>query len=203
MNDSHTRTALYTADRPAVRDRLETPAGTWRDVKRLLVIRAGNVGDMLLAAPALGAIKQSMHGVHLTVLTGAEGAEVARLNDDIDDIIVFSAPWLDAEATFARTAFREEAMIEVIRAGRFDAAIVLPTGERDPMHAAYLCYVAGVPRIQPPWPCAGWTGKSEAACPDTSTPLSLETVTASTHEVERCLDVVGRIGMHTDEARLV
>ncbi|HKV00556.1 MAG TPA: hypothetical protein VJQ26_00445, partial [Ktedonobacteraceae bacterium] len=67
----------------------------WRPVQRVLAVRLDNLGDALVTTPALHAIKTSLPGAKLTLLASSVGAQVARLNPDIDDLIVYEAPWMD------------------------------------------------------------------------------------------------------------
>ena len=60
----------------------------WHSVRRVLAIRLDNLGDVLVTSPAIHAMKESLPSAELTLLAGPVGAQVARLNPDIDDVIV-------------------------------------------------------------------------------------------------------------------
>ncbi len=67
----------------------------WRSARRILVVRLDNLGDVLVTTPAIHAIKTSLPEVSLTLLTSPVGAQVGWLNPDIDDVIIYQAPWMD------------------------------------------------------------------------------------------------------------
>ena len=84
----------------------------WLSVKKVLAIRLDNLGDVLVTTPALHAIKTSLPGVELTLLASAVGAQVARLNPDIDDVIVYEAPWMDPWHKLPQDSQREQQMMK-------------------------------------------------------------------------------------------
>ena len=96
----------------------------WHSVRRVLAIRLDNLGDVLVTSPAIHAMKESLPSAELTLLAGPVGAQVARLNPDIDDVIVYQAPWMDPWHKLPQDSQREQEMIATIREKRFDAAII-------------------------------------------------------------------------------
>src|SRR5438132_4840331 len=118
----------------------------WSHVKRILAIRLDNLGDVLVTTPALQAIKTSLPGAALTLLASPVGAQVARLNPDLDDVIVYQAPWMDPWHKLPQDSQREQQMIATIRERRFDGAIIFTSFRQSPLPAAYLCYLADIGR---------------------------------------------------------
>ncbi|HEY8427202.1 MAG TPA: hypothetical protein VIL20_02460, partial [Sandaracinaceae bacterium] len=51
----------------------------WLDARRLLVIRADNIGDVVMTGPALRAIRRALPDAELTLLASPSGAEAAPL----------------------------------------------------------------------------------------------------------------------------
>jgi len=117
----------------------------WSQVKRVLAIRLDNLGDVLVTTPALHAIKTSLPAATLTLLTSPVGAQVARLNPDLDDVIVYQAPWMDPWHKLPQDSQREQQVIATIRERRFDGAIIFTSFRQSPLPAAYLCYLADIP----------------------------------------------------------
>ncbi|HZW22490.1 glycosyltransferase family 9 protein, partial [Noviherbaspirillum sp.] len=74
-----------------------TAAG-WQQAKRILCIRLDYMGDVLMSTPAIRALKQSFPGSEITLLTSSSGAAVASFIPEIDDVIVYAAPWLKSSA---------------------------------------------------------------------------------------------------------
>jgi ADP-heptose:LPS heptosyltransferase len=165
----------------------------WWDSRRILVVRLDNLGDVLLATPAIHAIRHSLPSASITLLASPVGAQIADLNDDIDGVLVCQAPWTDPWRTLPQDPGREQQVIQRVRDGRFDAAVIFTSYRQSALPAAYLCYLAGIPlRL--------------AACTDG--PGSLLTTRHQhpdrmMHEVERGLDLVGAVGFTTDCTDLV
>jgi ADP-heptose:LPS heptosyltransferase len=165
----------------------------WQAALRILAVRLDNLGDVLVTTPALHAIKQSVPEASLTLLAGPVGAQVGRLNPDLDDVLVYSAPWMDPWHQLPQDSAREQRMIETVQAGRFDAAVIFTSFRQSPLPAAYLCYLADIPLRA----AASIDGPGSLLTTRHKHPERMM------HEVERGLDLVGALGMATDEADLV
>src|SRR5437588_5015518 len=165
----------------------------WSQVKRILAIRLDNLGDVLVTTPALHAIKTSLPGAALTLLASPVGAQVAHLNPDLDEVIVYQAPWMDPWYKLAQVSQREQQMIAILRERRFDGAIIFTSFRQSPLPAAYLCYLADIPlRV-----AASIDGPGSLL---TTRHKHLERMM---HEVERGLDLVAAIGLTTEDLDLV
>ncbi|NTW02531.1 MAG: glycosyltransferase family 9 protein [Oscillochloris sp.] len=165
----------------------------WRAVRRILAVRLDNLGDLLLATPAIHAIRETLPNAQLSVLVSPIGAQAARLNPDINDVIVYRAPWVDPWQELAHDPMREDALITELRARRFDAAILFTSFCQSSLPAAYLCYLAGIPlRLGASIEGAGSLFTTRHCHPE-----------ALMHEVERGLDLVSAVGMYTTQRRLV
>src|SRR6266566_3902140 len=165
----------------------------WSQVKRVLAIRLDNLGDVLVTTPALHAIKTSLPAATLTLLTSPVGAQVARLNPDLDDVIVYQAPWMDPWHKLPQDSQREQEMIAAIRERHFDGAIIFTSFRQSPLPAAYLCYLADIPlRVAVSIDGPGSLLTTRHKHPE-----------RMMHEVERGLDLVGSIGFETDDHNLV
>ncbi len=165
----------------------------WGMVRRVLAVRLDNLGDVLLCTPALHAIKKSLPGVHLTLLTSPVGAQVGRLNPDVDEVIVYEAPWTDPWCRLPHDSAREQRMIERLREGGYDGAVIFTSFRQSPLPAAYMCYLADIPlRV-----AASIDGPGSLLTTRHKHPERLM------HEVERGLDLVSSIGLTTLETDLV
>src|SRR5581483_3696414 len=107
--------------------------------ERVLGVRLDTLGDVLMTTPALRALKEARPGRRLTLLTSRPGAAAAALVPEIDEVIVYDAPWLKATAPRADSR-PEYAMAERLRQGRFDAAVLFTVYSQNPLPAAMLCY---------------------------------------------------------------
>jgi ADP-heptose:LPS heptosyltransferase len=118
-------------------------APEWLAAKRILAIRLDNLGDVLVTTPAIRAIRQSVPDASITLLASGVGAQVGALNPDIDDVIVYPAPWMDPWRELPLDPDREQRMIALLRERHFDAAVIFSSFRQSPLPAAYLCYLAG------------------------------------------------------------
>ncbi len=165
----------------------------WSRARRILAIRLDNLGDVLVTTPALHAIRQSLPRATLTLLASPVGAQVARLNPDLDDVIVYQAPWMDPWHTLPQDSRREQQMIETLRARRFDAAIIFTSFRQSALPAAYLCYLADIPLRA----AASIDGPGSLLTTRHKHPERMM------HEVERGLDLTAALGIDTEERDLV
>src|SRR5438132_3507346 len=165
----------------------------WLKVKKVLAVRLDNLGDVLVTTPALHAIKTSLPETELTLLASPIGAQVARLNPDIDDVIVYEAPWMDPWHKLPQNSHREQQMIAALRERQFDGAIIFTSYHQSPLPAAYLCYLADIPLCV----AASIDGPGSLLTTRHKHPERMM------HEVERGLDLVGAIGLETDDLDLV
>ena len=117
----------------------------WCGVRRVLVVRLDNVGDVVMAGPALRALREALPDARLTLMASPAGAAAAPLLPWIDDVLVHRAVWQDASGSMPLDPGREIALVERLRAGRFDAAVILTSFRQSPYPAAYACYLAGIP----------------------------------------------------------
>src|SRR5437660_4530266 len=165
----------------------------WRSARRILAIRLDNLGDVLVTTPALHAIKTSMPTIALSLLTSPVGAQVASLNPDIDEVIVYEAPWMDPWHRLPQNSKREQQMIAMVKERQFDGAIIFTSYHQSSLPAAYLCYLAEIPlRL-----AASIDGPGSLLTTRHKHPERMM------HEVERGLDLVGALGLTTSDRDLV
>ena len=166
----------------------------WRDARNILLVRLDNLGDVLLSTPAFHAVRETNRGSRLTLLTSPVGAQAAELNPDLDDVICYEAPWMDAWNRLPLDSKRELQLIEAIRARRFDAAIIFTSFRQSSLPSAYLCYLADIPlRL------ASSTDGSGSLL----TTRHKHVEDHNMHEVLRALELVGVEGFYTSSTDLV
>ncbi|HJU06217.1 MAG TPA: hypothetical protein VJ692_13795, partial [Nitrospiraceae bacterium] len=101
------------------------------------------------AHPALGSRAGEIAGEmvvkrHITLLTSPAGAVAARLMPEIDEVIVYEAPWMKATA-HRHTSRPDLEMADRLRHEAFDAAVIFTVYSQNPLPAAFLCYLADIP----------------------------------------------------------
>ena len=165
----------------------------WQHAKKLLCIRLDAIGDVLMTTPAIKALKQTGDR-EITLLTSASGGAIASLVPEIDRVITYDPPWM--KATVPRVNSQPEwAMVETLRQGGFDAAVIFTVFSQNPLPSALLCYLADIPlRL--------------AHCHEnayqllTHWVLDPEPSSGIRHEVRRQLDLVATVGATIDDERL-
>jgi lipopolysaccharide heptosyltransferase II len=167
-------------------------AGRWQSARRILAVRLDNMGDVLMTTPALRAIKESAPGRKITLLASPAGAATAAFIPEIDDVIELAAPWMPDNPANA-DALHE--LVDVLRARRFDAAVIFTVYTQNPLPAAMLCWMANIPlrlahcRENPYHLLTHWVADPE--------PHEL-----LRHEVRRQLDLLATVGCTTADERL-
>jgi ADP-heptose:LPS heptosyltransferase len=173
----------------------------WRDVRRILAIRLDEPGDVLMTTPAIAAIRETVPGASITLLTSPSGAELAPHLPFVDECIAFDAPWIvdgdpEGAAGSGTSTAAEWRLLQQLADGGFDAAIVFTPCTQSALPAAMLCRQAGIPlrlahcRENPHRLLSDWLPDADAVA------------AAMRHEVERQLALVGSVGFTTGDSRL-
>jgi lipopolysaccharide heptosyltransferase II len=164
----------------------------WHLKQRLLCVRLDSAGDVLMTTPALNALKEAVPGRHLTLLTSPSGARAARLVPAVDEIIEYEAPWMKSPGT---NVAADRALVNRLAAGRYEGAVIFTVYSQNPLPAAYLVHLAGVPlclahcRENPYHLLSDWV-------PDPEPQKSVR------HEVRRQLDLVATTGAYPSSEAL-
>ncbi|MCF6159097.1 MAG: lipopolysaccharide heptosyltransferase II [wastewater metagenome] len=166
----------------------------WNGAKNVLCVRLDNVGDVLMTTPAIRALKDSYPGRRITLLASSSSAKLFKLVPEIDDIIVYDAPWIKSTALRSNSK-SEYTMVKCLKQGKFDAAVIFTVYSQNPLPAAFLCYLADIPlrlaycHENPYQLLTDWL-------PDKEPGLYIR------HEVQRQLDLVASIGCYTTDERI-
>jgi lipopolysaccharide heptosyltransferase II len=166
----------------------------WQQSRNLLCIRLDSLGDVLMTSPALRALRQSVDGRRITLLSSPAGAAIGMLIPEVDAVLEYEVPWM--KSTRARSnASADRAMIERLRAMNFEAAVIFTVFSQSALPAALVCYLAEIPlrlahsRENPYQLLTDWV-----VDPDwRDTPR---------HETQRQLDLVAAVGARTSDSRL-
>lgn len=145
-----------------------------------MVVRPDNVGDVLLAGPAVRAVAADVDRV--SFWAGPNGAAAAALLPGVDEVIVHRADWIDPAATGVDRG-RVMAFVDELRELALDEAIILTSFHQSPLPAALLLRLACVPTI------AAVSNDYPGALLDVR-----HRVGDDSHEVERALSLVATLG---------
>lgn len=165
----------------------------WSSYKNVLCVRPDNLGDVLMTSPAFRALKESVPGRKITLLTSRAGQSIARYLPEIDACIAFDIPWYKHENPgSARDLLK---VVEEIKSRRFDAAVVFTVFSQNPLPTAMLCYMAGIPRI------AGYCRENPYGL-ITDWVVDNEPLYVIKHEVVRQLELVKVLGAESRDDAL-
>ncbi|MEZ4599685.1 MAG: lipopolysaccharide heptosyltransferase II [Syntrophotaleaceae bacterium] len=170
-------------------------APSWATARNILCIRLDSLGDVLMTTPALKALKAGRPERRITLLTSPAGARVATLIPEIQDVIIYSSPWMKATAPRADSRYEFE-MVEVLR-DRFDAVVIFTVFSQNPLPAAMLAYLANIPlrlahcRENPYQLLTDWVRETD-----------LDVNRGVRHEVRRQLDLVSAVNCRTEDETL-
>src|SRR5581483_6486472 len=161
--------------------------------KKILCIRADNMGDLVMSSPALRALKETFL-CHITVLTSSMAKPITGFIPVIDEVIVRDLPWIKAGATTTGTELVELAAL--LRSYNFDAAFIFTVYSQSALPAAMLTMMAGIP--------ARWAYSRE-------NPYELlthwipdkEPYQYIKHQVQRDVDLVMAAGARVNDDRLL
>jgi ADP-heptose:LPS heptosyltransferase len=115
----------------------------WTGCKNILCIRPDNMGDLIMSAPAMRALKETF-GCTITLLTSSMAAGIVPFLPEIDDIIPWNAPWIKATGIGEVESFYT--VINEVKNRRFDAAVIFTVYSQNPLPSALLAYLAGIPK---------------------------------------------------------
>jgi lipopolysaccharide heptosyltransferase II len=170
--------------------------GRWAGARRILAVRLDALGDVLMTTPALRAVAAARPAVELTLLTSPAGAAVAPLLPEVSSTIVARPSWLkpgEDDPDDGGAGDRE--LIDELRAGRHDGAVIFTVNTQSALPAALACRLAGIPlrlahaRENPYRLLTDWVRDPEPLAP-------------VRHEVRRQLDLVAAIGARTGDEHL-
>ncbi|HET9653935.1 MAG TPA: glycosyltransferase family 9 protein [Kineosporiaceae bacterium] len=153
-------------------------------MNRVLVTRLDSDGDVLLAGPAIRAVARR---AEVTLLVSPAGEQAARMLPGVAEVVAWSCPW-SGYTPPPVDAPQIRALVDLLAASRFDAALVLTSAHQSPLPAALLLKLAGV----------GWVGAISADYPGSLLDLRLRD--APGHEVQRALTLAEAAGYAPDPA---
>jgi ADP-heptose:LPS heptosyltransferase len=167
------------------------PIDDWRQVRNLLVMRLDNIGDVIMLSPALRSLKENLPHTRLTLMASPSGATAADLLPEIDEVLVWRSLWQELD-TPKFDPQKEWQLITMLKAKRFDAAIIFTSFSQSPHPPALICALAGIPlRL----------GESKELDSHTLT-TALPPAPDPIHQVDRNLRLIESLGYNISDRRL-
>lgn len=164
----------------------------WEKPRKILCMRPDNMGDVLMSAPAIAALKETFR-CHIALLTSSAGVGIASFLPAVDQCIVWDVPWVKGTGTFDPKKFWR--LTAMLREQEFDAAVIFTVFSQNPLPTAMLATLAQIPnrlaycRENPYQLLTHWVPEEE--------PYGF-----IRHQVRRDLDLVAAIGAQTSDENI-
>ncbi len=100
--------------------------------RRILLMRLGGYGDILMGTPLLAALREAYPDAHLTWMAGHSEAQAIDANPYLDEVILWDAPYFRSawrHARYAAAIRRFLAFRRALRSRRYDAFVSLQPEE--------------------------------------------------------------------------
>lgn len=115
------------------------------DLRRILVMRLDNIGDIIMLGPALRALRHDLPDAHITLMASPAGSQAAPLLPWVDEVVTWRAVWQELTSSSHFEPQHEMALVNSLRQGQYDAAFIFTSFSQSPFPPAYACYLAGIP----------------------------------------------------------
>jgi ADP-heptose:LPS heptosyltransferase len=152
-----------------------------RSVRRILIYKLDHLGDVLLATPALRAIRQRFPEAEIRIVVGEWSQTVLQNNPNVDDIVIYNS------REFARYPYRAHDFAELKRKlGSWKPDLVI--GLRDDWRTVTDRFFSGARRINRgrvhfrEWLERKWTHRRHS------------------HEVDRLWEILAPLGIEPEQA---
>jgi ADP-heptose:LPS heptosyltransferase len=109
-----------------------------------LVARLDSAGDVLLTGPAIRAVAGSSD--HVVFLCGRRGVDAARLLPGVDEVLCWTAPWIDADPVPVAPREIRWLIAEIARRD-IGEAVIFTSFHQSALPLALLLRLAGVARV--------------------------------------------------------
>jgi ADP-heptose:LPS heptosyltransferase len=111
--------------------------------RRILAVRADNIGDVVTTTPALRAIRAAAPQARLDLLASPAGTAVAPMVEDLDGVLTVSPSWQQLSGTGDEAAGERE-LLDRLTAARYDVLLVFTSFSQSPWPVAHLGLLAGI-----------------------------------------------------------
>jgi ADP-heptose:LPS heptosyltransferase len=115
--------------------------------RRILAVRADNIGDVVTTTPALRAIRAAAPQAQLDLLASPAGSAVAPMVEDLDGVLTVSPSWQQLSGQNSATGGEppvERELLDRLTAARYDLLLVFTSFSQSPWPVAHLGLLAGI-----------------------------------------------------------
>ena len=112
--------------------------------RRILVVRADNIGDVVTTTPALRALLAAAPDARIDLLASPAGSAVVEMIPELDGALVVSASWQQLPGAAGADGDAERTLLDRVAAGGYDVLLVLTSFSQSPWPVAHLGLLAGI-----------------------------------------------------------
>ncbi|MFC5234608.1 glycosyltransferase family 9 protein [Pseudonocardia zijingensis] len=114
-------------------------------LRRVLLVRADNLGDTVMVTAALHALRTRLPRARIDLLLSPAGAAAAPMLADVDAVFPISATWQQLGPPPTHAAPQDRELVAHLRHRCYDAMIVCTSFSQSPWPVAQLGLLAGIP----------------------------------------------------------
>jgi len=154
-------------------------------LKKILVIRRDNIGDLVLTTPLLHSLRKQFPTARIDLLTNSYCAPVLDGNTDVDQVMIYEKGHHRGNRSLFRVYFERLQLIWKLRKSKYDCIVLgKPSVEPRPLQLARMI---GAPRI------IGITAPGSPFEKYLTNPLYWEP-SQGQHVAERCMQLLSALG---------
>jgi ADP-heptose:LPS heptosyltransferase len=112
--------------------------------RRILVVRADNIGDVVTTTPALRALRAAAPDAGIDLLASPAGSAVVPMIPELDGALVASVSWQQLPGAAGADGDAERSLLDRVAAGGYDVLLVLTSFSQSPWPVAHLGLLAGI-----------------------------------------------------------
>lgn len=154
-------------------------------LKKILVIRRDNIGDLVLTTPLLRSLRKQLPSAQIDLLTNSYCAPVLNGNTDVDQVLIYEKGHHRGNRSLFRVYFERIQLLWRLRKSKYDYILLgKPSVEPRPLQ---LARIIGAPRI------VGITTPASPYQKYLTNPLYWDT-SQGQHVAERCMQLLSAVG---------
>jgi ADP-heptose:LPS heptosyltransferase len=183
--------SLITAEPPGTGAAFPHPAADrgapidWSAVRRVLLVRPDNLGDVVMLTPAVRALARAAPRAELVLLASPAGSALAPLLPRLHGVRTVSPSWQDASGSGNTDVAGERALVDLLAREAPDVMLVFTSHSQSPWPAAHAGMLAGI-------------GVRAVQSTEFGGAVATHWVTPppeTAHQVDRCLHLLAALGV--------
>jgi ADP-heptose:LPS heptosyltransferase len=119
----------------------------WSEVRRILVVRVDNLGDVVMLTPVLRTLRTAVPHARVDLLASPAGAAAGPMLPGVCEVLTESVAWqqVDPPVDTRTLALAELALVRRVSERDYDVLLVFTSPTQSPWPAAHVGMLAGIP----------------------------------------------------------